>query len=815
MHARHWLALGVGALGGLLLWVALAGDKPARASASGPERSAQPVGDASSLELAVGPAVLPSVAPTRADARAPEPDSGARQALEATSSPVVVRVRLALASGEPASFAGWRVEAQSWIEKTNETFPHETEASAGGVAEFRFPGFVHVDWLRCVPPPESGLALAFAEHHANLDPGETLEETLELEPGGVLATRVLALDGQPVAGARVHAFSDDYGWTTDWQPGLAWATSGADGRLELPPLPPGKWSLAVEPAAWVQIEPAPGDERGLHTVEAGQRLECEDLRVVPRHALQLHLLDAAGRGVPEAEVSFRPLDLGAAGLRSRLPEPLEIFLGRALAPEAEGAPRIWPHDEMVRTTDENGDAALFGIAGTWELSIVQNLVRSGPSARLSRVLELPSPDLTLRLPAALARFSSRVVDDRGPVEGAKVLLRSLEDGGARAVETRSARDGTFELRGVPPGVPCSLGIWEVDHLPAQWTIAIASDQEAPDRVLRRGVWMNLLFVDTSGAALPGRTITTLSLHPEEPQPAEELAVGARPRSGSTNRLGRVRLGPFPPGTVELGLLLPTVTGVDALGNSQLTQSVHQRWTIPVRTDEQSLVVDLSRYAPPAPPTLVPHRGLVVDALTGAPLAGAQVSLSFASGSRWTRTDEEGRFSLLLVSRPCSVSVHREGYLSLELPEQEWPAGGDAPRLALQPGGHDLVLELVDREGVRLPRASVFVKTEDGRGLATWIRQGDEAQFTLGWFETDGRVVLTSVPPGRLRLELEVDGQPLGSATLESDAGRAPQQETVRLERSLAEMRAAIEHALEEEGEEVFGNPYVYDVFEDE
>ena len=52
---------------------------------------------------------------------------------------------------EPGAFDGWRVEAQSWLERTNETFPHEARADAAGLAEFVFPGFVHVDWLRFGP----------------------------------------------------------------------------------------------------------------------------------------------------------------------------------------------------------------------------------------------------------------------------------------------------------------------------------------------------------------------------------------------------------------------------------------------------------------------------------------------------------------------------------------------------------------------------------------------------------------------------------------------------------------------------------------
>lgn len=793
MHARSWLALACAA-GGLLIWwlAAREGGKPravAHAAPPAAEVAREPVGlaDAPVLEA---PAPTPlTVEGPDAPASRPEP----RQPLETTPAPVTVRVRLALASGEPGSFDGWLVEAQSWRVDTDETFPHEARANAAGLALFTFPGFVHIDWLRCVPPPESGLALAFSEHHVDLDPGEALEETLELERGGVLGTRVVDLDGQPVAGARVHAYSEGMGYDlTSWQPGIVSATTGADGRVELSPLPPGEWCLGVEPDRWLQIEP--DLDNGLcFEVERGVRAEDLDIEVVALHRFRLSVLDAQGRPVEGAEVQFTPRELRAPGLSTRSPAALELFLGRAPLPEEGGAPRVWPYDTLVWSTDARGEAELFGPEGSWELRVVPLLGRDeGASDEvLRRGLALPCPDQTVRLPAALLDFHARVQDVGGrPIEGVEIELERAASGGSASA--RSARDGSFELRGLQPGVECRLVLTHSSYVPNAWSLWTTMAPEPPVFELRRAKAVRVRLTDPAGNPVPGRPVSISSLLPDEPPAPAESAWSENNRRGTrtTDGAGRIQYTQLPPGRVELQLLLPFTSrkgpGVE--------MEAFQSWIVPVQDDEQTLVVDLARYVPPAPRNGT-HTGIVLDAGSGAPIAGAWVLTRFATGQNWARTSAEGRFSLPFSAVPHSLSIVAIGHRVLELPEQEWPIGVQEHRFTLEVSAQALAVEFVDRDGVRLPRVQVVLQDESGKALPAWVRTTDGPFFSNGQrIPTSGRLVLESQAIGRVRFELDIDGHVLGKGEVEVGSGRAPAEARVQLERSLAEMRAEIERA---------------------
>ncbi len=803
MHARFWLALACAMGGALVWWIAAREDGVSRVVAHA--ATLDPVAAPAPAELTAAPSherLEPAPAASR-EVDAPESRPESRRVLETSPAPVSVRVQLALASEAPGSFDGWLVEAQSWLEHTDETFLHEARASAKGVAEFSFPGFVHIDWLRCVPPPESGLALAFAEHHADLDPGDSLEETLELDLGGVLGARVVDTDGRPVAEARVHAYSEGVGYDlTSWQPGLVAATTGADGRVEFPPLPPGDWCLGVEPERWLQIEPDL-NSGACSEVQARVRAEDRDIEVVPLHRFRLSVRDALGRPVEAAEVQLAPLELRA--LATRTPEPLEFFLGHARPPEEGAAPRVWPYDTLVWTTDAQGEAELFGIEGRWELGVVPQLGRGqGQTGELIRsVLELPCPDQTVRLPAAVQGFHARVQDAAGrPIEGVEAALVRTANG--VSVSTTSARDGSFELRGLQPGVECRLELSHRDYLPGAWSVWTTAAAQPPVFELRRAGAVSVRMTDTTEKPLQGRGVAVLALLPDEPaQPAESAWLARHPHGARfSDGAGRIQFTQLPPGRVELGLQLPFATNTSGPAIQRVTMELFQRWVLPVQEGEQTLRVDLGRYVPPAP-RQVPHTGVVLDADSGAPLDGVWVFARSATGQSRVRTDGEGRFNIAGVSSPLSLTLLGLGYLPLEVPEQECAPGVHEHRLALRPGGHAVTVEFLDRDGVRLPRLEVAVKNEDGASHLGWMRTGSEPFFSSGQrVLTDGRLVLESQAEGRVRFELSIAGHALGSGAVEVGGGRAPEAASVRLEQSLAEMRAEIERALggDEDGE---------------
>ena len=809
MHARLWLALACvsGAL--LLWWIAGGAEGSARVEAHAPRALQEAPREASELRAPAEPVEIASarsaVAPETLAENEADPER--RRAFGAGRGPVIVRVQLALASGGEHSFASWRVEAQSWIEETNATFPHEARANAAGVAEFRFPGFVHIDWLRCVPPPESGLAMAFAEHHVDLDAGESLEETLELAPGGLLGARVVDSHGEPVTGANVHAYADGFGWDIlEWQPGIAQSSSGPDGSVELPPLPPGDWGLFVKPEAWLQIEPGPYDERSLPALTAGSRVDAGTLRVARIHRFRLQVLDAFDRAVPEAAVSLEPLDLAAHGMVTREPdEPgsLDLFLEHASLPvPGNEPPPLWPYGELAWTTDARGEAAPLGIAGTWRLTVMPRLARSKDDAAAVRCeLTLPCADRTVRVPSVLVELGGSVVDvEAQPVPGTQLRLKRSAN--ENLASTQSESNGSFALRGLLPGSEYLLEASHPEYVPAAKPVRVTADAEPTRFELRRAGALRLAFVDTAGAPVKQKEISIVSTTPDEPlRPAESAWVAEHPRrSRSTSDTGRVEFVQLPPGKVELGLLMPFASSaVDAFGNRVVTRDVHQRWTVRVQAGEQQLVVDLSSYAPPVPSRQPWHRGVVVDARSGAPIAGASVCSRSARGRHQSFTATDGRFQLPALVGAHSLSVLKPGYLRLDVPEREWSTGQNEHSFALEPGGIELGLEFVDRDGMRLPRVDVGVTDEEGRPVLAWVQAFGKGFATNGQpVSTDGRLKLSSIAPSRLLFPLSVEGHELGSCSFEPGAGPAPQTATLQLDRTLAEMRRAIERALEED-----------------
>ncbi|HEX6885844.1 MAG TPA: carboxypeptidase regulatory-like domain-containing protein [Planctomycetota bacterium] len=797
------LACGAGLL--LVAWLAR-GERGLGRVAAQTQESRAGNGRAPAELSAVPASIEPATAPEEAR-REPAAERTAAQAEPeetARAGPVVVRVQLALESGEPRSFAGWKVEAQSWIEATGAVFPHERAADAAGRAEFRFPGFVHIDWLRCVPPAETGLALAYAEHHVDLDPGESLSETLTLAPGGVLVARVLDLAGNPVAGARVHAFADG-GWElAPWQPGMAQAASGADGTVELPPLPGGTWALAVEPTDWLQVEPASGDRRGRGELERGARLEMHELLVAPLAQARVRVLDAAGRPVVAAGVETAPLELAQPGLAAREraePDALAVFLGRA-EPRVEGSDvRRWPHGELYWTTDERGEARVLGVAGRWSVLVHAPLgTGTGEDESLQAELQLPGPDLTVRVPGALAELRGRIVDEGGrALERVTIgLVRGDDDDWSG--EAESAEDGTFLLRGLPRGREYVLSLWERAHLPVRTSVWVGGDVDAGTLELRRAHTLRVHLVDTNGAPVAQKPLAIVARRPRAPlRPDEEAWFAQRSRiSRSTDQEGRAEFGQLPAGEVELTLSLPFAGPPDAQGNTPIQQRVFKTWVVPVSAEEQRLEVDLTGYAAPVPRQAPSHRGVVVDARSGAPLAGAWVVLRFPSWVQQARTSADGRFRLGAPQQGSHglVALH-PGYLPFEVPAQDWAPGVNEHRLALLPGPPPLEFEFLDREGERLPRADVILTAPDGARLLTVVRTGGSPFLLHGQrFGTTGSLVFESLSPGPLRYALSVGGHELGSGTL--DAGATSGPVAVRLERSLAELRRTLEELAEDE-----------------
>ncbi|HVS18112.1 MAG TPA: carboxypeptidase regulatory-like domain-containing protein [Planctomycetota bacterium] len=749
-------------------------------------------------------------APRAADARS-APVAAAPESTSARRSAAVEDVRI-LVRLEPSDLAqgwggDWHFELQTWDERRDKVELHSHAADAAGLAEFRFVGPVHVDWARVVPPESSGRALAFVEEHIDLAQGDEHEIVLAPGPGGLLEGRVQDLHGRPATGVRVHAyFEDSSSDLADWQPGLVTAESDASGRFHFPRLPKGQWGLCVEPGDWLAYRPPTGEvERGWNAIDVRDDTESEARLIAVRaEHFTLRVVDAAGAPVEAASVRLEPLQLLGGRMlleHPERPDPLVAFLGGGVT-DSDADAWIWPHGTLANWTRANGEVRLVGVPGVWDLSVWGPLDASNraPPALRHR-FELPAPDLVWTLDARFEHYRGRVLDESGaPLPDVWVVLRERGLPGVLSTQ-RSDGDGRFEFSWLRPGASYELELRRTGWLARGNAFAPTPEGEpAEDLVLRRGLDVELQFTTPSGV-LSLAQIEIVSLQPDDSRPEESPAVEALLRSPRrrTDGRGLLRLHGVPASELVLGLRrrIAVLDGegramVDAFGRSRSEDPVVHTWRLRVPPAEQLLEVDVSAWPEPEPPELARHGGRVVDATSGAPIAGAQVFVHAQEGFRTAHCDVEGRFELLGLFVPYELHVRADGYAATTLATRKWAPMLHEHEFALRPGDDRCLIVLVDRKGERLPTVQVRLIDTEGRPRRVLTRTEDGyLRFAEGAEAREGNLDLIGVPPGQLELELALKFPPLASLgrcrVLVADTTQA-QTLVARLDRSLDELR---------------------------
>lgn len=743
-----------------------------------------------------GPESVRTEASARREAAAPE--GGAN--------PVVVRASIAMADGSAFNFAGFTVEAQSWETDTDAVELHTTEVGEKNIAEFRFEGPVHLDFVRIVPPRELALAFGYVEDHIDLDPGDEYTPLLEVAPGAELSGRVLDDFGLPVQGVRVHAYADDT-WSdlSDWDPGLVAATTGPDGRFLLPILPPGSWGLSVEPQGWLQISPNLGDPSTGTTwfeLEAGQRLEGGDIVITSLHRLSLQVLDGAGSPAPQAAVELEPVEFRSPKLTGEDVEPLdevELFLS-GIAPGDETSDAIpWPYGQMGWTTDADGRVQVLGVSGSWNLRVRPRLGTEESEVLLP--LELPAGDQVVRLPSSLWTFRGRMVDPDGKPIG-RLTLRLAESNGGGAQTTRSdGEDGRFAFEGLPPGDGLRLYTMHKDYIDSVWDVPFDPGTEPRDFIARRASSLNLVLRDPQQEPLSRQRLSILSgepstvLSPQERELFDQISRRGTQRISARN--GKVSFSRLPAGRYVVALML-AMTGEQTLPNGQprMEMRPYQTWELETGEDTHELVCDLSGYVRPTPPPQAQHRGTVRDASTGAPVPRAMVRFQGENFSGWARTDDEGQFYSRQNPGTYGLEVMHERYEQLVQPARTYAAGEVTHDLLLWPGGRSLSVRLVDAQGQALPTVYASFVDSEGAPVTALVNvdEGGRSHWRDGSFAQRGRLEFENVPVGRLVLVLNLGGTPVGKPSIEVLAAPAAQSAELSLPFTLDELRARVQES---------------------
>lgn len=755
-----------------------------------------------------------SRSPVAADAAAADDERAAT-----AGPPVHLRVLLRVVDEEgeeraPADCEGWLVRAQSWIRETGEVFPHEARADARGVAEFRFPGFVHVDWVSCAPPVASGLGFSQISEHHDFDAGSEEEWTLPMLAGGGARGLVLQLDGTPAAGAIVHAY--DPSWPTEfdtWTPGFVSARTGADGVFAFDALGAGSWCFAVEPGEWLQLDPVYGDAgegRGWADVAAGSVADAGVLRVAGAWEQLIRVTDAEGDGVAGVYFDLVALEFASAGLRASddlvpFEDPAEDWLERFLAgedPERWLAPPDptsddaleYPYDGYARTTGADGVCRWRLPRGDYRVECWSTLPGLPSDYFADRVLSAPSPPLEIRLPVACRPWSGTVVNEEGmPIEGVVLNLSWTLSDAVDGRDAESDAQGRFCFADVPGVRECNLSVAGGEYMPATWTV---SPLESPARpfCLLRGETILLRFVGP----------------PESPLELDGLHAQIRPlrierRSGPPGALvgeaqairvenlyvnhRRARSSGLAAGEYEVLLSLPYYfhAAPSLVWGSVLSEVVESaspqeigRWTVRTGAGEQVLRLDAEQAALIAPPSRL-LRGRVLAADSGLPLR-ASVAASGSGVRAAVQTGADGRFELTVAATRLTLRAEAPGFASAELDPAASDAGGEL-EFRLESVGALVELRLLDRDGRRLPPCVVTVRPPE----APEQRDGGFQDLPV----SDGQVSFYTKEIGRHRAVLSFAEGVVAQGVFEIARDRGKVAVDCRVDLSLAEIRAAL------------------------
>ena len=749
--------------------------------------------------------------------------------------PVHLRVLLRVYDEEgeeriPANCAGWVVRAQSWITETGEVAPHEAAADARGVAEFTFPGFVHVDWVGCAPPQRTGLGFSQMSEHTDFDGGSEEEWTLILQLGGGAHGRVLTMDDRPVAGAEVQAF--DPNWSSEfgsWTPGFLITRTASDGSFFFASLGEGEWNFAVAPGEYLQLLPMLGDANegeGYAEVVAGETADAGVLRVLSAFIQEIRVIDADGEGVPNLTFAITALDFVSQGLRAAQQYYVEdeedtsdwmtrfiagedptAWLDSGEAPEEEPSEDErpeWPYDGIATETGADGRVSWQLPAGRYSVEC-WTTVPGLPGGTISPFeVSAPRAPVVFRLPVRCASWSGSIVDDLGdPVADASLSLTwSSEDSGSWDAYVESDARGAFQFVDVPLIRDCELVIACGGYVTSSWRVSLLEAPSAP-YCLPRGGSLHVSFKDPEGAPfnIAGAHPRLRAIRTEIPPPApgtlggKTRAVGSLTYSSSQNQLHADQLAQ---GEYELKVTLhyyhASTLMMSWSGPSEAFQSSESveigAWMVKTGAEWNVITLDAEQCAKLQPQT-GEHSGVVLDAATDQPVPGASVTALGFNLKQASRTDINGRFSMELTSGNFVFQVAAAGYEVLEVEAAAMPNDGSEHEFRLQHGGATVHVRVLDRDGRRLPPCTADVLFPGASGD---FPPSSPAEGISGMELPFGEMYFQSKTLGRHRMRLNFAPGVHAEVSFELRQTRDYAPADCRLSWTLDDLRAALRAA---------------------
>ena len=734
----------------------------------------------------------------------------------------------------PNDCEGWTVIATTVERHSRELSTHTAQANAQGVAEFAFSEQVRLVQLSCLPPLESGLGVAKHDGFVELEQGEDFEALLYFSTALAAGGRVVDLDGEPVAGAKVHAFNFDMGaGLADWRPGLLIATTDSSGRFEFHQMHQDVWVAAVEPHDWLMIDPTfeeQSDSKGIlsfYDAPAQQNPDRWDFGILQVMAIDRTLLTVTDGANQPAVALFgyaEPLLLNEPRLiqtpssqktRAYVPVEMREFLNDGKSGEASlktgleapydfGLVDGWPYAEVWFRTNSKGQAHLALPDGKWRLKLFP------PDAFLSEE-DFPPLDfstgsghLEYQLPTAIGAIRGRLVfADGTPAKYADLYLHAENmEGAGLDSGTMSAKDGYFEFPALELGAHFTVRAVPDDRycnfIATEWELQASAQSTTPDFVIDAGLTTRVHFT-AKGYDFEKHNFR---LRANRWFPAASTTATDREAWWSTvqNLILNISKKPvvlpmMPPGKVEYLVMATVGTGSWTSNGQPYTKRVEwSRVILEVGALDQEVELDLEGYEAPQT-SIAKHHGVVLDQYTGQPIKDAHVFLwreNRSDDSQSQITDTHGNFQFSNGSGSFLLMASAAGYAPHNLALREYAAGEHEHRILLEPLQNRFTLLIVDRDGAAVPDCTVSFPNADGQKTAVFEQGGYFATYSCLLTAGDaGALHLIGMEPGAQRIHIDFWG-----AVAYDLAFQAPniqgQQVKVVLPVSLAELREALQ-----------------------